>query len=884
MDGQQLTAPALHAAALHGSSEDTAASNVRADAGALTPASSGLPLRTNYRFFDSPSPRRVGAPVWCLLVVFKMTPTQRVFRRLKARHDVTTTQRLDRILALRIRLAKLSVKTRWYRACIEHQTFPAKVLDRVRQPSVDAALHVLEHDLSDFQQQKENCETELLFLAFVLSALGVYSFCMFSKYCARVVKKVRLDMLVKLQNSIASPVDHFSGVFHTTENVTNLSDYALSETELFALSFGLKFCVPPRRVNSTTTRAEFESLYSQLEGLTQRGRLGGALLRNRLANLAHEFCKTSFSRYASPLNGVHLVALQGIARNKNLVITASDKGGGVVVLNRTDYIAKLLETLADSTKFVVDSVQSSAASESLAHLKSVLVAAAKDDIVTDNLLTALVPKGCTIPRLYGLPKTHKANVPMRPILSMTGSATHRTAKFLAKVLKPVEQFFCQHCIKDSFALVDSLTQFNREGNCGDYVLASVDVVSLFTNVPVNKCLDVISDCINQNVSINFDRGLLLRLLTLCVSDVQFLFNGTFYRQVDGVAMGSPLGPILANIFVGYIESCTPDLNCDAVLYYSRFVDDGLAIAKSQRTIERLVAGLNSVHQGITFTIEHEDQDRKLAFLDVLISRTADGLRFGWTHKASWKATFLHFNSFVPFCWKEALLRGFKHRLLKICSAENLHAALDELSERFRHRGYPAQFVRENFIEYAPVVAGKKKALVPRKPVFIHLPFVGEERSRIWSYRLQRYVETAFPAAKVVIRWDTTRAICPSVKDQLPKEDVPGVVYQFRCLCSQGYVGRTELRLGDRIAQHIPQWLNSGKNARPRSSKAPDSSIAKHIMGCNLRPCKPREQFKILHRGHGFTLNRILEALEIKQRMPQLCAQKDRLYTLKIPWH
>lgn len=114
-------------------------------------------------------------------------------------------------------------------------------------------------------------------------------------------------------------------------------------------------------------------------------------------------------------------------------------------------------------------------------------------------------------------------------------------------------------------------------------------------------------------------------------------------------------------------------------------------------------------------------------------------------------------------------------------------------------------------------------------------------------------------------------------------DVPNVIYQFTCSCSSNYIGRTQHRLEDRVSQHVPQWILQGKTTRPRSNKTPDSAIARHLLQCGNRSEKPRECFKILHRGAFYTMNKILEALEIKRNKPDLCTQKEHLFTLKIPW-
>ena len=85
----------------------------------------------------------------------------------------------------------------------------------------------------------------------------------------------------------------------------------------------------------------------------------------------------------------------------------------------------------------------------------------------------------------------------------------------------------------------------REKNIKGRKLASLDVVSLFTNVPIVETIKIILDTIRiKNISVGLSLNDLEKLLLLCVADVQFIFNENYYTQVDGVAMGSPLGPIL----------------------------------------------------------------------------------------------------------------------------------------------------------------------------------------------------------------------------------------------------------------------------------------------------------------------------------------------------
>ena len=109
-------------------------------------------------------------------------------------------------------------------------------------------------------------------------------------------------------------------------------------------------------------------------------------------------------------------------------------------------------------------------------------------------------------------------------------------------------------------------------------LVSYDVTSLFTNIPLQETIDIAINLIfNHNPKLNITRKELKKLFLFAASQSHFVFNSKFYNQIDGVAMGFPLAPVLAKIFMGFHESkWLNEYNLNKPKFYLRYVDDILA--------------------------------------------------------------------------------------------------------------------------------------------------------------------------------------------------------------------------------------------------------------------------------------------------------------------
>ena len=187
----------------------------------------------------------------------------------------------------------------------------------------------------------------------------------------------------------------------------------------------------------------------------------------------------------------------------------------------------------------------------------------------------------------------------------------------------------------------------------DELIVSFDVTSLFTNVPLDYTIDLILKKIYRDnlITTKLKEAQLKELLVLCTKEIHFSYNEKLYKQVDGVAMGSPLGPVLANIFMVELEeSLIPTLS-DKLRLWLRYVDDTFTFIKKDE-IDNVINVLNNFHTNIKFTHVCENYN-KLAFLDIQVERDAGGsFSRGVYRKDSDTNIYINWNSYAPREWRK----------------------------------------------------------------------------------------------------------------------------------------------------------------------------------------------------------------------------------------
>ena len=298
------------------------------------------------------------------------------------------------------------------------------------------------------------------------------------------------------------------------------------------------------------------------------------------------------------------------------------------------------------------------------------------------------------------------------------------------------------------------------------------------------------------------------LLEIASKNQLFQLEGKLYEQVEGVAMGSPLGPLMANSFMCELEDQLIEKNL-MPKFYRRYVDDTLVIMPTLASIESFLLLLNNQHTAINFTLEHS-KDNQLPFLGILLCLKNGKMETSVYIKPTDKGLHLHFQSHVDKKYKISLLKTMLHRAYKLSSNwTNFHEECTRLKSVFLKLKYPLSTIDSviyNFLQNINISNNTVTATNSCDPVTskvrIVLPFISEKASKTLKAKINELnkeiktdIEPVFKSKKIK---DSIKTI--EKKPKIINEQC--VVYKFQCdLCDASYVGYTCRHLHERIKEH-----------------------------------------------------------------------------------
>ena len=394
-------------------------------------------------------------------------------------------------------------------------------------------------------------------------------------------------------------------------------------------------------------------------------------------------------------------------------------------------------------------------------------------------------------------------------------------------------------------------------------MVSFDIVSLFTNIPLEECIDLAVKYISDgDPDIKLSNTELKSLFSVATAQTHFLFKGSFYDQIDGVAMGSPLAPVLSNLFMGHHEKLWLENFQDSeILFYRRYVDDTFCLFHSENQALLFFNYINSRHPNIRFTMEKET-DHKIPFLDVLIN---NGTHFPVTsvcRKKTFTGLLTNYFSFTSRSYKLGLIHTLVDRAYKINNTWlGFHEDITKLTKILQKNLFPVHLVENIINRY---LTRTRHGCNPPASVsdtirtfYFKLPYIGpfcfitQKKVRLFAKRYCNNIDIklVFSSFKIGNMF--------SVKDPVPSGLRAGVVYKFLCAgCSACYVGETTRHVSTRVREH--------------TFSDRTSHVFKHLQNSDhCRTLCSNDCFSILdHASTTFQL-KIKEAIHIQWEKPTL---------------
>ena len=321
--------------------------------------------------------------------------------------------------------------------------------------------------------------------------------------------------------------------------VINLSNKPLTPAQRSVLAKGPNFAVSPKQPPNLEYITAIEAACTKLS-------------QQDAEELRAEVNKSPkiFPPPKPNLTKAQNLALRELKRDRDHIVLTADKGVAMVIMDRQDYINKANSLCNQNT---YSSIPRDPTNSIKNKLISILKRVQNQTGLDSNTYKSMYPTGCVPPKFYGLSKIHKPDTPLRPIVSSCGSVTYGVAKELAKILKPLVGKSPHH-VNSTQDFVEQAKHITlAPGEC----LSSYDVSGLFTSVPVDPAFNITKDLLEKDHTLKertvMEVSDIILLLEFCLKNTYFSFQDQFCEQVEGAAMGSPVSPIVANLYMEYLE-------------------------------------------------------------------------------------------------------------------------------------------------------------------------------------------------------------------------------------------------------------------------------------------------------------------------------------------
>ena len=418
-------------------------------------------------------------------------------------------------------------------------------------------------------------------------------------------------------------------------------------------------------------------------------------------------------------------AIIALKTNSEINIKKADKGTTTVIMSKQDKIREGQTQLDDRTNY--QPLETTMVKETQKRVQNIIGELHREKHIDDMTKKWLseTPNPPRIPVFYTLTKIHKPTPVGRPIISGCDGPTERISSFVDYILQPIAKTQKSY-LKDTTDFINFIERAKVPENT---ILVSMDVTSLYTNIPQEEGINTVCKTYEAFYRKNtpIPTHSLREMLKLILQENFFHFYGRDYHQTHGTAMGTKMAVAFANIFMSAVETEIINKSKTKPLRWKRYIDDVFSLWDAKREeIDQFILEANRHHPTIKFTAEISEKE--INFLDTTIFK---GERFFknsvldvCTHfKPTETFQYTHFTSCHAPSVRKGFIKGEALRLLRTNSSEKLYEDnIKKFKTRLRERGYPDNLINNilgeiRFEERKSALQEKQKM---RKDI---LPFV-----------------------------------------------------------------------------------------------------------------------------------------------------------------
>ena len=438
------------------------------------------------------------------------------------------------------------------------------------------------------------------------------------------------------------------------------------------------------------TRGCIDKIERDTENYIRHNTLDNTKIRNK--------CKYNLTRE-------EVMSIRALQEDTSIVIKPFDKGGGTTILNKTNYINEAHRQLYNQKYYT--KLDKLATAETASNIHKVVDAMYKEGHITDKQLEYLTGPEEFRPRtFYLLPKIHKPKSKWpdkqmpegRPIVSDIDSESYRISEFIEYHINPLSVKHASY-IKNSFEFVNRIR--NRKVKSTAFIVTG-DVSALYTNMHIDRSINCVRKALEANQNPDRPDQHIIELLNITMRTNDFEFNGEYFLQKLGTAMGKRYAPSLANIYmIDFDEAAMNGFRIKPKLYF-RYLDDIFFIWEgTEEQLKEYEEFLNTILPDIKITLEYNKNSN--SFLDTTIYKQQESEQCTLQTRVFFKDTdthqLLHCDSAHPAHTFKGITKSQYIRFKRLSSTKADYIQTCKIFNAYlKHRGYTSSKLRKEMHE------------------------------------------------------------------------------------------------------------------------------------------------------------------------------------------